>query len=108
MSRLCKRDKSQTGRIVVTSLFECERYCLRILLVLVKGPIKLEYLKTFNGIISSSLCEAANLHSFFKGANSLEDYLQEVSLYQMPCSLRCLFVTILVYCNLTNPRELCD
>ncbi|XP_042950368.1 uncharacterized protein LOC122282486 [Carya illinoinensis] len=38
--------------------------------------------------------------------DSVEECLQEASLYQMPCNLRQLFATILVYCNPANPRYL--
>ncbi|KAL0344192.1 UNVERIFIED_CONTAM: hypothetical protein Sangu_1306600 [Sesamum angustifolium] len=38
--------------------------------------------------------------------NSLEEYLEEASQYQMPYSLRRLFSTILMYCSPANPTKL--
>lgn len=38
--------------------------------------------------------------------SNLKDSSNQASLYYMPHTLRGLFITILFYCNLTNPREL--
>ena len=53
-----------------------------------------------------SLREAALLHDLLESYTTLEQCLQEASMYQMPYIVRCLFATILVYCNPGNPREL--
>ncbi|KAL6607919.1 hypothetical protein ACP70R_040982 [Stipagrostis hirtigluma subsp. patula] len=39
---------------------------------------------------------------------SLNDALTEASTFQMPCALRRLFATILVFCEATNIRALWD
>ncbi|KAG6717555.1 hypothetical protein I3842_04G106600 [Carya illinoinensis] len=70
------------------------------------GPLSFDHIKTVDGIIVPTFCEAATLHGLLKKDNGLEDCLQEASLYQMSYSLRRLFVTILVYCNPTNPMKL--
>lgn len=46
------------------------------------------------------------MHGLFEMDSNLEDSLIETSLYQMPHTLMWFFVTILVYCNSTNVREL--
>jgi hypothetical protein len=56
--------------------------------------------------MASTFWEATSLHGLLETGNSLEKYLEETSSYQMSYSLRRLFVTILVYCNPTNPRAL--
>ncbi|KAG6670583.1 hypothetical protein I3843_Q054100 [Carya illinoinensis] len=98
--------KTVIGRIVTANPFEGERYYLRILLNHVRGPLSFDDLKTVDGVVAPTFREAATMHGLLQRDSSLEDCLQEASLYQVPSSLRRLFATILVYCNPTNPREL--
>ncbi|KAK3222064.1 hypothetical protein Dsin_009089 [Dipteronia sinensis] len=94
------------GRIVTTNPIEGERYYLRLLLNHIRGPKSFEDLKTVNGVKTSSFHESALLYGLLESDNSLEQCLQEASLYQMPYTLRRLFATILVYCKLNNPKML--
>ncbi|XP_042942779.1 uncharacterized protein LOC122276961 [Carya illinoinensis] len=94
------------GRIVTANPFEGERYYLRMLLNHIRGPLSFDHLKTINGILATTFREAATMYGLLQRDDSLEECLYEASLYQMPFSLRRLFVTILVYCNPTNPRDL--
>ncbi|XP_062103729.1 uncharacterized protein LOC133814833 [Humulus lupulus] len=98
--------KTVIGRIVTANPFEGERYFMRILLNHVRGPLSFEDLRTVEGILAPTFCEAATMHGLLQRDSSLEDCLHEASLYQMSSSLRRLFATILVYCNPTNPRDL--
>lgn len=77
-----------------------------MLLNYIRAPLSFDHLKIVNGLVASTFHEAATLHGLLETNNSLEDCLQEASLYQMPNSLRWLFPTILVYCNSINPRKL--
>ncbi|KAG7951593.1 hypothetical protein I3843_12G015700 [Carya illinoinensis] len=101
-----RKKKTVIGRIVTANPFEGERYYLRILLNHVRGPLSFDDLKTVDGVVAPTFREAATMHGLLQRDSSLEDCLQEASLYQVPSSLRRLFATILVYCNPTNPREL--
>ncbi|XP_042942909.1 uncharacterized protein LOC122277096 [Carya illinoinensis] len=101
-----QKKKTVIGRIVTANPFEGERYYLRILLNHVRGPLSFDDLKTVDGVVAPTFREAATMHGLLQRDSSLEDCLQEASLYQVPSSLRRLFATILVYCNPTNPREL--
>ncbi|XP_042980082.1 uncharacterized protein LOC122310265 [Carya illinoinensis] len=94
------------GRIVTTNPSEGERYYLRILLNHIRGPLSFDDLKTVNGVLVTTFREAATMHGLLERDDSVEESLQEASLYQMPSNLRQLFATILVYCNPTNPRYL--
>ncbi|KAG6657396.1 hypothetical protein CIPAW_04G088100 [Carya illinoinensis] len=101
-----RKKKTVIGRIVTANPFEGERYYLRILLNHVRGPLSFDDLRTVDGVVAPTFREAATMHGLLQRDSSLEDCLQEASLYQVPSSLRRLFATILVYCNPTNPREL--
>ncbi|XP_042962415.1 uncharacterized protein LOC122296677 [Carya illinoinensis] len=94
------------GRIVTANPSEGERYYLRILLNHIRGPLSFDDLKTVNGVLATTFREAATMHGLLERDDSVEESLQEASLYQMPSNLRQLFATILVYCNPTNPRYL--
>ena len=94
------------GRIVTTTPIEGERYYLRLLLNHIKNPTSFEDLKTVDGVTASSFRESALLYGLLEYDNSLEQCLQEASLYQMPYTLRPLFATILVYCKPNNPKML--
>ena len=94
------------GRIVTTNPTEGERYYLRLLLNHIKGATSFENLKVVNGISTSSFREAALLHGLLNGDNNSQLCLEEASLYQMPCSLRRLFATILAFCCLDEPKTL--
>ncbi|XP_042963997.1 uncharacterized protein LOC122297994 [Carya illinoinensis] len=94
------------GRIVTANPSEGERYYLRILLNPIRGPLSFDDLKTVNGVLATTFREAATMHGLLERDDSVEESLQEASLYQMPSNLRKLFATILVYCNPTNSRYL--
>ncbi|KAG6687927.1 hypothetical protein I3842_11G098700, partial [Carya illinoinensis] len=93
------------GRIVTANPSEGERYYLRILLNHIRGPLSFDDLKTVNGVLAPTFREAATMHDLLQRDNSIEECLQEASLYQTPSNLRRLFATILVYCNPANPRH---
>ncbi|XP_042954554.1 uncharacterized protein LOC122290960 [Carya illinoinensis] len=101
-----RKKKTVIGRIVTANPFDGERYYLRILLNHVRGPLSFDDLRTVDGVVAPTFHEAATMHGLLQRDSSLEDCLQEASLYQVPSSLRRLFATILVYCNPTYPREL--
>ncbi|XP_062103455.1 uncharacterized protein LOC133814524 [Humulus lupulus] len=83
-----RKTKTVIGRIVTANPFEGERYFMRILLNHVRGPLSFEDLRTIEGILAPTFCEAATMHGLLQRDSSLEDCLHEASLYQMPSSLR--------------------
>ena len=94
------------GRIVAAYPTEGERYYLHLLLNHIKGATSYTNLKTVNRIETSSFREAALLHGMLYSDDYLEQSLKEASCYQMPYTLRRLFVTILVYCSPNNPKSI--
>lgn len=81
-------------------------YYLRILLNHKIGPLPFDHLKINNVVTAPTFRKAAEMHGLLELDTSLKYCLHEVSLYQISYSLRCIFATILVYCNPTNPRKL--
>ena len=94
------------GRIVTVHPTEGERYYLRLPLNHIKCATSFDDLKIFNDVKVESFRESARLYGLLDSDNTLEECLQEASIYQMPYTLRRLFATILVYCRPTNPRNL--
>ena len=94
------------GRIITVNLTEGERYYLRLLLNHVWGATSFQDLPVVNGVKTSSFRNSALLHGLLDDDNNLDLCFEEASLYQMPYTLRHLFATLLVYCNVNNPKKL--
>ncbi|KAL5568507.1 hypothetical protein UlMin_025082 [Ulmus minor] len=94
------------GRIVTTNLSEGERYYLRLLLNHIRGATCFQDLRIVNNVLTSSFRESALLRGLLKSDNNLTTCLEEASLYEMPYTLRRLFVTILAFCEPNDPKKL--
>ena len=70
------------------------------------GATSYEDLRTVNGRLCSTFREACELMGLIETDKSLDDCLTESATFQMPCALRRLFATILVFCEATNIRAL--
>ncbi|KAK2983947.1 hypothetical protein RJ640_002892, partial [Escallonia rubra] len=96
------------GRIVCANPAECERYYLRLLLLHVRGPTSFNTLKTVDRVFYSSYRAVAQAYGLLEGDNTIEECLQKASTFQMPSALRRLFATLLVHCEVGNPRLLLE
>jgi hypothetical protein len=85
---------------------EGERYFLRVLLNHVRGATSYADLKNVHGKVCSNFREACEQRGLIETDKSIDDCLTESATFQMPCSLRRLFATILVFCETTNVRSL--
>ncbi|KAL5543450.1 hypothetical protein UlMin_007234 [Ulmus minor] len=94
------------GRIVTTNPSEGERYYLRLLLNHIRGATCFQDLRIVNNVLTSSFRESALLRGLLKSDNNLTRCLEEASLYEMPYTLRRLFVTILAFCEPNDPKKL--
>jgi hypothetical protein len=103
-----KQKRIQIGRLVSAQPAEGERFYLRILLNHVRGATSFEDLRTVEGVIFSSFREAAEKRGLIEADGSISDCLSEAATFRMPSALRRLFATILVFCEVTNVRELWD
>ncbi|XP_059288087.1 uncharacterized protein LOC132041391 [Lycium ferocissimum] len=105
--RWSRRKKGNViGRVVTCHPTEGERYYLRLLLMNVRGPKSYKDLRTVNEVLYNTFREAAEKRGLLHCDNNLTECMVEAVSYQMPCSLRRLFATLLVYCNPANPKEL--
>ncbi|XP_070009380.1 uncharacterized protein [Nicotiana sylvestris] len=94
------------GRVVTCHPTEGERYYLRLLLMNIRGAKSYEDLLTVNEVRCDTFRESAQKRGLLHCDNNLAECMLEAESYQMPCSLRRLFATLLVYCDPANPREL--
>ncbi|XP_022874161.1 uncharacterized protein LOC111392984 [Olea europaea var. sylvestris] len=101
-----RKSKNVIGRIVSANPCEGEMYFLRVLLNHIRGPKSFEDLKTVNGVVLSTYCEAAFFRGLLSGNNYSEMCLSEVVAYQIPVSLRRLFANALNFDLIVNDDDI--
>ena len=82
------------GRIYSVGFKQVERFCLRLLLLLVKGTTSFDYLRLVNGVEYPTFREAAVARNLLKGNESWKRALMEAATFEMPGQLRQLFVDL--------------
>ena len=87
---------------------EGERFYLRVLLNHVRGPTSFISIRTVRGVVSPTFRECCEKLGLVETDSSLDNALSEAVTFQMPCALRRMFATIMVYCEYTNIRALWD
>ncbi|XP_029152438.1 uncharacterized protein [Arachis hypogaea] len=103
-----KTQRRSIGRIYTISPSEGEKFYLRILLSNVRGPISWDDLLTVNGVQYSSFKQSAQHRGLLESDSSIRECLVEASVLRLPCALRRLFATILIFCEPTDVRSLWD
>jgi hypothetical protein len=83
-----------------------ERYYLRMLLNIVCGATSFEDLRTVQGIPYHSFKEACNALGLLQDDEEWNQCLKEAAQIQSDAQLRCLFVTILLFCEPVRPEIL--
>ncbi|KAK2995876.1 hypothetical protein RJ640_029601 [Escallonia rubra] len=101
-----RHQRFSVSRIVCVNPTEGEHYYLCLLLLHVRGPTSFNGLKTVDGVFYSSFRAVAQAYGLLEGDNAIEECLQEASTFQMPSGLRQLFATLLVHCEVGNPKLL--
>ncbi|RCV06716.1 hypothetical protein SETIT_1G185800v2 [Setaria italica] len=96
----------QIKRLVYANPNEGERYYLRVLLTHVRGATSYENLKTWHGATHETFRKAAKVMGFVETNKSIDECLTESAMFTMPCSLRRLVATIIVFCECANIRRL--
>lgn len=94
------------GRLVTVKPSEGDRYYLRLLLSHVRAPTSFDDLLTVNECRMNSFRETALHLGLLESDSYIEETLEEAVGFQMPSSLRFLFVTLLLHCAPTNPSLL--
>ncbi|XP_077251255.1 uncharacterized protein LOC143890447 [Tasmannia lanceolata] len=91
------------GRLYYAYPSSGERYYLRMLLNIVRGPLSFEDIQTVNGFLCPDFRSACNSLGLLEDDNEWHEALQEASIWASPHQLRHLFVSILTSCQVTNP-----
>jgi len=96
------------GRVYTISPQQGECFYLRLLLHNVKGPQSFAALRTVNGDLCSSFCEACLRMGLFEDDNQYHLVMEEAIVSNSPASIRTLFAMILAWCEPSNPMEIYD
>lgn len=94
------RQRGKTvGCLVYATPAEGERYYLRLLLTNVRGPKTFADLLTVDGHKCATFKEASLMRGLLEHDDSINLCMDEGIQVQMPCALRRLFVTLLIFCQ---------
>lgn len=81
-------------------------FCLRLLLIDVKGATSFEYLRTVDGTEHPTFKLACIARNLMENNHVRENAIEGAAAFQMPIQLRQLFVDICSHCNVTDPLSL--
>ena len=99
-----RKRRFQIGRLVYAYPSEGERFYLRVLLNHVRGPTSFISIRTVRGVVSPTFRECCDKLGLVETDRSLDNALSEAVAFQMPCALRRMFATIMVFCECRVPR----
>jgi hypothetical protein len=102
------KESPPIGRMYFATPSAGERFYLRTLLTVVKGPTSFEDLRTFEGERYETFREACLARGLLENDNEWIKCLQEAGDMQTGSALRSLFATILLHCNPSAPAALWD
>lgn len=97
---------STIGRIVNIHPAAGEKYYMRILLNHVKGATSFEDIRTVGSVTYKSYKEACFARGLLDGDKEWQEALEEASYWASAVQLKKLFVTLLLYCEVSKPRNL--
>jgi hypothetical protein len=102
-----KRKTGNTiGRIFYAHPTSGERYYLRKLLNIVRGPKNFESIKTVKGVTYATFKEACYARGLLNDDKEWIDAFNEASHWATASQLRELFVAVLFFCEVTNVAKL--
>uniref|UniRef100_A0A0D3E4S6 ATP-dependent DNA helicase n=1 Tax=Brassica oleracea var. oleracea TaxID=109376 RepID=A0A0D3E4S6_BRAOL len=91
------------GRIANIHPTAGDLYYLRMLLNILKGPTSFDDMKTVDNVKHKSFKEACYARGLLNGDSEWKEAMDEAAQYAYPFQLRHLFVTLLLYCELSSP-----
>ncbi|XP_074313469.1 uncharacterized protein LOC141648643 [Silene latifolia] len=94
------------GRVVYAHPTSGEHVFLRMLLNIVRGPTSYEEIRHYNGITYPTFKAACYTRRLLDGDKEWHDAIQEASRWATAAQLRQLFVTMLLFCEVSDPLEL--
>ena len=103
-----KRGDKIIGRMYSVSPRDREKYCLRLLLLHVRGATSYEDLRSVNGVVCGSFQEACIAKGLLDDDQEWDRAIEEAISLLMPRQCRQLFVTILTHCQPADPKALWD
>ncbi len=104
--RLRKRFHNVVPRLYTVSFKDEERYCLRLLLLHVKGAQSWRDLKTVDGMEFISFKETAIARKLLESTAEWNNCMEEACHYQMPTQLRELFAYLCCFIQLFDAKTL--
>jgi hypothetical protein len=85
-----------------------ERYYLWMLLNYVKGATSYEHLQTVDGTKHNTFKDACIVMGWLANDNEWHQALEEAGLWASRRQLRDMFASMLMFCEVTNPKQLWD
>ncbi|CAN1306098.1 ATP-dependent DNA helicase PIF1 [Linum perenne] len=85
-----------------------EPFYLRMLLTKVPGALSFQHLRTVNGYIHTTFKSACNAMGLLSTDDEWDSVMSEVSQWGHPHIVRHVFVNLLTFCQISNPRGLLD
>ncbi|XP_071728569.1 uncharacterized protein [Rutidosis leptorrhynchoides] len=101
-----RKQRRCIGRIVYSNPASGERYYLRMLLNIVKGPQSFEDIRSVNGILHPTFKDACFAYGLINDDKEWTEAIDEATLWASGSQLGDLFVTILLFCNVSKPLKL--
>lgn len=96
------------GRMAYAHPTSGERFYLRMLLNIVKGATSFEEIRTVDGVVYNTYQEACFHRGLLDSDGEWHAALEDASGFQTGEKLRELFVTMLLFCNVADVRDLWD
>ncbi|KAK1369283.1 hypothetical protein POM88_035375 [Heracleum sosnowskyi] len=103
-----KNDIPVIGRLIYVQPSAGELFYMRLLLNIVRGATSFQDLRTVNGVLYNSYKEACFHHDILGSDDDWHTTMQEASTHQTGRQLRNLFVTMLLFCDISDVRSLWD
>ena len=101
-----RKNGKYIGRIYFAHPSSGEKYYLRMLLNIIKGPRNFAEIRTVNGIVYETYQEACYALGLLDNDKEWHDAILEASNWASGKQLRELFVTILMLCEVADPSNL--
>ena len=101
-----QRTSFALGRMIYVGPTAGERFYLRTLLMIVRGPRSFEQLKTVDGEVCETFHEACLRRGLLEDDGEWEICLRDAAEIQTGSQLRHLFTTLLLFCTPTQPGML--
>ncbi|XP_071718807.1 uncharacterized protein [Rutidosis leptorrhynchoides] len=98
--------RTSIGRIVYSNPTSNERYYLRMLLNIVKGPRSFDEIRTVDGILHPTFKDACFAYGLVNDDREWTQAITEATLWASGVQQQELFVTILLFCNVSKPLQL--